>query len=152
MRAETVRSLLPQTVPCSRWKLFLPFFLFLLFVVCRLCTSKIFLAMWVLVDVFGDGRIDLPKQNMFWEIQKWFTKTFDSHGCCRNTAGLSNLSNLYNHWAKYSYCQFSSNNSRHCIVNLKRVIHARMSSPSPPGRCPPLISLWNCWPRLPCLS
>jgi len=41
--------------------------------------------------------------------------------------GLSNLSNLYRHCAKNSYCQFSSNNSHHCLI-----IHARMSSPFPP--------------------
>jgi len=38
--------------------------------------------------------------------------------------GLSNLPNLYNHRAKNSYCQFSSNNSHHCLI-----IHARMSCP-----------------------
>jgi len=31
--------------------------------------------------------------------------------------GLSNLSNLYNHWAKNSYCRFSSNNSHHCLLS-----------------------------------
>ena len=43
--------------------------------------------------------------------------------------GLSNFLNLYNHCAKNSYCQFSFNNSYHCLI-----IHARMSSPFPPPR------------------
>ncbi len=41
--------------------------------------------------------------------------------------GLSKLLNLFNHCAKNSYCQFSSNNSHHCLK-----IHARMSTPFPP--------------------
>ena len=40
--------------------------------------------------------------------------------------GITNFLNLYNHCAKNNYCQFSSNNSHHCLI-----IHARMSSPSP---------------------
>ena len=67
--------------------------------------------------------------------------------------GLSNLSNLYKHCAKNSYCQFSSNNSHHCLI-----IHARMSSPFPPCMTsslnlpvqllapPALPSLVDCFP------
>ncbi len=67
--------------------------------------------------------------------------------------GLSNLSNLYNHCAKKSYCQFSSNNSHHCLI-----IHAGISSPFPPRATsshnlpvqllapPALPSLGDCFP------
>ena len=67
--------------------------------------------------------------------------------------GLSNFLNLYNHCAKNSYCQFSSNNSHHCLI-----IHARMSTPFPPREtsslnlpvqllAPPALSLLDdCFP------
>ncbi len=68
--------------------------------------------------------------------------------------GLSNFPNLYKHSAQNSYYQFSSNNSHHCLT-----IHARMSSPFPPGAAsslnipvqllapPALSSLGDCFPH-----
>jgi len=99
---------------------------------------------------------DLPKHNKFWEIQKRFTKTFDS-------------------WLLPQYCWVCLNcqiyidivqriviagSSPLSIIDSIIIIHARMSSPSPPRvtsslnlpvqlLAPPAMpSLVDCFPLL----
>jgi hypothetical protein len=106
----------------------------------------------LLVEMFSEAT-DLPKQNKFWEIQKWFTKTFDS-------------------WLLPQYCWVCLNcqiyidivqriviaSSPLSLIDSTIIIHARMSSPFPPRATsslnlpvqllapPALPSLVDCFP------
>jgi len=90
---------------------------------------------------FGRSKSDLPKLRFM--------------AVAAILLGFSNFPNLYTHSAQNSYCQFSSNNSHHCLT-----IHARMSSSFPPDATsslnipvqlptpPALPSLGDCFPHV----
>ena len=148
-------TVLSKAKPSSRQKLFLPFFLFSFassyvgyvpasndLGICCFVWQCEFLSKFLFITdekstfhrkVFGGPRS--PKTTFDLGDPKVIYQNFWFMAVAAILLGLSNLSNLYKHCANNSYCQFSSNNSHHCLI-----IHGRMSSlfPPPPKVLPSL--------------